>query len=71
MDSLSLFFSFEGARPEKGIKSWPFFKNPSEINSTHPFYPILIPNIPYVKFLYLKIISAKIYRKIFLLKQKK
>ena len=29
-------------------KSFP--KIPSEMNSTHPFYPILIPNTPYVKF---------------------
>ena len=27
-----------------------FPKFPSEINSTHPFYPILILNTPYVKF---------------------
>ena len=27
-----------------------FPKIPSEMNSTHPFYPILIPNTPYVKF---------------------
>ena len=46
-------------------------KIPLEMNSTHPFYPILIPNIPYVKFLYLKIISTKIYRKIFFIEAKK
>ena len=27
-----------------------FPKIPSEMNSTHPFYPILIPNTPHVKF---------------------
>ena len=29
-----------------------FSKIPSEMNSTHPFYPILIPNTPYVKFFF-------------------
>ena len=32
-------FSFEGAKPEPK----------PEMNSTHPFYPILIPNTSYVK----------------------
>ena len=50
-------FSFEDARPEKGIKIWPFskisklkififqyfLKISSEINCTHPFYPIWYP----------------------------
>ena len=27
-----------------------FPKIPSEMNSTYPIYPILIPNTPYVKF---------------------
>ena len=27
-----------------------FSKIPSEMNSNDPFYPILIPNTPYVKF---------------------
>ena len=26
------------------------------MNSTHPFYPILIPNTPYVKFLFFLIL---------------
>ena len=57
-------FSFEGARPKKGLKIRPFSKIsktkififeyfskiPSEMNSNDPFYPILIPNTPYVKF---------------------
>ena len=56
--------SFEGARPEKGIKIYSFqklqktkilifeyfSKIPSEMNSNDPFYPILIPNTPYLKF---------------------
>ena len=28
----------------------------SEMNSTHPFYPVLIPNTPYVKFSFLFIL---------------
>ena len=57
-------FSFEGARPKKGLKIRPFSKIsktkififeyfskiPSDMNSNDPFYPILIPNTPYVKF---------------------
>ena len=57
-------FSFEGARPEKGLKIRSFSKIsktkififeyfskiPSEMNYNDPFYPILIPNTPYVKF---------------------
>ena len=46
--------------PEKGFKIWPFSKMltyfqkvPSEMNSTHPFYPILIPNNPYMWNFYL------------------
>ena len=52
--------SFDGARPEKGLKIWPFskmskmkifiFEYFSKMNSNYPFYPILIPNTPYVKF---------------------
>ena len=43
--------------PEKALK-YALFKNlileyfpkiPSEMNSTHPFYPILIPNTSYVR----------------------
>ena len=45
--------SFEGARPEKGLKNFKtkififeYFPNiPSEMNSTHPVYPILIPTL--------------------------
>ena len=100
------FFSFEGARPEKGLKIWPFSKIsknkififeyfskiPSEMNSNDPFYPILIPNTPYLKFSiflflvvdwsqgvpkiykyfvwYLKIVSNRFCKKIFLIKSK-
>ena len=49
-------FQLVGARPEKGIKIWPFYRIKktkssflnarnsfrNEISSTHPFYPILI-----------------------------
>ena len=46
-------FSFEGDRPEKGLKIWPKFKTQNlhfeyflEIKTTRAFYPILIPNTP-------------------------
>ena len=55
----------------------------SEINSTHPLYPILIPNTPYVYFFFLilfvgwsqgvpkpKIISTMVCKKFFLIKPK-
>mgnify|MGYP006975826884 CR=1 FL=1 len=61
--------SFDGAWPEKGIKIWPFekklkpnlyfwifSKNSFRMNSTHPFYPISIPNSTFVKFLFLLIL---------------
>ena len=41
-------FSFEVARLEKGLKNISLLKMSSEMNSTHPFYPILIANTPYV-----------------------
>ena len=64
LNSFENFFSFDGARPENRPQNLTLFKNvkpkifsfeyfqkiPSEMNSTHPFYPIFIPNTPYVKF---------------------
>ena len=64
-----------------------FQKFLSEMNFTYPFYPILIPNTPFLKFLfflilfvgwsqtpkqnywYLEILSTRVCKKIFLLKQ--
>ena len=59
---LKIKISFESARPEKGFKNWPLrnvktkifiLKHcptiSSEMRSMHPFYPILIPNTPYVR----------------------
>ena len=34
----------------QNLHFWIFSKIPSEMNSNDPFYPILIPNTPYVKF---------------------
>ena len=36
-----------------------FPKNHSEMTSTHPFYPILIPNTSYVKFVFKKLGKVK------------
>ena len=36
--------------PLSNLRFWIFSKIPLEMNSSHPFYPILIPNTPYVIF---------------------
>ena len=50
---LQFFFSFEGARPDQILYVEYFTKIHSEMNSTQPYHPILIPNTPYVKKKYL------------------
>ena len=88
-----IFFSFEGARPEnltffKIFKTKIFIfeyfpKIPSVMNSTHPFYPILIHNTPYIKFRFFfilfvehfndlrKLFQLEFVRRFFLLTKKK
>ena len=73
-------FRFEGARPKRGLNIGPFLKisqpksvelkkKKLELDSARPFYPILIPNNPYViypKFLkrnLLYIYSTRVFRK--------
>ena len=43
-----LYIFFKKFKPKS--LSLNIFQIPSEMNSTHPFYPILIPNTIYVKF---------------------